>query len=197
MQPSGRAYPQRLSWQRGYPILWLHRYKAGYPVRFEPFSADNMNHNNAKVCMKIKLTITIMLAALALLPSCSIKEDRSVCPCYVSVVTEAGSDCLVSFFDASGSLLERKVIPAGQLRSGDNYTQVPRGPFHVSVLENMGSMLLDGGRRLECMEGRQAAPLYAFSVSAVAEGDAMTVEGTLQKQHAVVTVQLRNADGDT
>jgi len=65
------------------------------------------------------------------------------------------------------------------------------------VLENMGSMLLDGGRRLECMDGRQAAPLYAFSVSAVAEGDAMTVEGTLQKQHAVVTVQLRNADGDT
>lgn len=114
------------------------------------------------------------------------------CPCYVSVKTDTQTDCLVSFFSSDGTLLERRTIAAAELRSGENYTKVKKGDIYVSVLQNMGGMLLTGGRVVQCQTGRESEPIYSCSVPKTAVGDDLLVEGILQKQHAVVTLIFKN-----
>lgn len=127
--------------------------------------------------------------------SCSVKEDRMECPCYVSVQTETATDCLVSFYGADGSLFERRIIAAADLVSGDNYTKVTKGDFYVSVLQNQGAMVLSGGRIVECARGREAEPIFSWAKGERAVDDEMTVSGILQKQHAVVTLRFVHASG--
>lgn len=114
------------------------------------------------------------------------------CPCYVSVKTDTQTDCLVSFFSSEGQLLERKTISAAELQSGENYTKVKKGGIYVSVLQNMGGMLLTGGRTVQCQTGRESEPIYSMSIPKEAVGDDILVEGLLQKQHAVVTLIFKN-----
>ena len=129
-----------------------------------------------------------------LLSSCSVKSDRSDCPCWVTVVTDTDSDCIVSFYDAYGNLQERRVLDAGQLRTGDNYTRVRRGELYVSVLEGADDMLLDGGHVVRCREGHQSGRIRCFTERASAVGDNLTVTGRLHKKHAVVTLLLVNSE---
>ncbi len=139
------------------------------------------------------LKLLLVLGSAALLASCSVKEDRMECPCHVSVKVDATSDCLVSFFTPDGTLLQRKMISAEELRSGENYTKIRKGDIYVSVLQNAGDMILDG-RVIRCQPGMDASPVYACCIPGAAVGEDLLVEGILQKQHSVVTLVFRNSD---
>ena len=130
------------------------------------------------------------LAVLAALCSCSVKEDRTECPCCVTVMTETDSQCLVCFFDGGTSLLDRKTMMPEELTSGDNFTDVRKGPLSVCVLQTSGDALVSGNHTGSCREGMEADPVYAWSVSTMAEGEELLVRSSLQKQYAGVTVFL-------
>lgn len=137
----------------------------------------------------------LILGIAASLAACSVKEDRMECPCYVSVKADARADCLVSFFSSEGALLERRIITADELTSGENYTKIRKGDIYVSVLQNMGDMLLSDTRIVRCQDGRESAPIYSCCIPGTAVGEDLLVEGLLRKQHAVVTLVFRNSDG--
>ena len=130
------------------------------------------------------------LAVLAALCSCSVKEDRTECPCCVTVMTETDSQCLVCFFDGGTSLLDRKTMLPEELTSGDNFTDVRKGPPSVCVLQTSGDALVSGNHTVSCREGMEADPVYAWSVSTLAEGEELLVRSSLQKQYAALTVYL-------
>jgi len=140
--------------------------------------------------------ITYCLAVLMMCLSCSVKEDRAECPCSVSVVTQALGDCVVSFYASDRSLIERKVISAADLLSGENHTYVPKGDIYVSVLDGMEHMSLVNGYSIVCRSGIDADRVYGFSRRDAATGDTLLVTGVLQKQHSVITLILRNAPGE-
>lgn len=146
-----------------------------------------------KTMMKGLASLALCFVASVLcLPACSVKENRVECPCYVSVKTDIDETCVVSFYDEGGALIERKDMTAEELRSGKNWTAIPKGPFFTSVLSGKGSMVLSGGRLVECPRGGEASPIYSWAKGMVAEGDELVVDGVLQKQHAVVTLRFAN-----
>lgn len=138
----------------------------------------------------------LILGVAALLVSCSVKEDRMECPCYVSVKTDTQTDCLVSFFSPDGTLLGRRTITAAELRTGENYTKIKKGDIHVSVLQNMGGMLLQGSHIVQCQAGMESEPIYSCCIPGTASGEDLLVEGVLKKQHAVVTIVFKNSTED-
>ena len=144
--------------------------------------------------MRHRLSILVFAALVAV--SCSVKEDRSACPIYVSVKALSDSDCLVSFFALDGSLLECRFIAAEDMCSGNNVTRLERGEFYVSVLKDKWDMALRDGQVVYCREGREAAPVYAFSLLRTETSqtsrysDDVLVEGVLKKQHALVRVRF-------
>lgn len=139
----------------------------------------------------------LALGAILCLQGCSVKEDRDVCPTYVSVKADADAPCLVSFYAPDGDLLERRTLSAGELSSGENWTKIRKGDIRVSVLSHWDGMTPDGGRDVVCASGTDAAPIWAFTRDATASGDDLLVEGVLQKQHAVITLVFKNDDGNS
>ena len=152
--------------------------------------------------MKTSIPIVFFLCFSLALSSCSVKEDRTDCPCYVSVMTDTDSDnqdpdhssvCLVTFFDDEGRCLDSKLISSECLRSGDNRTKVRKGNVFVSVLQNKGEMILEGSSYVRCREGEDSEPIYSWLKCEVARGDELLVKGTFQKQFARVTLSLVNS----
>lgn len=131
--------------------------------------------------------------------SCSVLEDRTECPIYVSVKAQTESDCLVSFFSAGGDLLDSRMIAAEDMRSGNNRTQIPRRDFHVSVLMNKWNMELRGDKVVCMAEGREAAPIYACSLHHISPdnypNDEIVIDGPLMKQHALVKLRFTVDEG--
>lgn len=145
----------------------------------------------------MKHRISVLILAVALAYSCSVKEDRSECPLYVSVKVQTASDCLVSFFAADGSLIERRLIAAEDMCTGNNTTEMKRTDFYVSILKDKWDMTIRDDQVVCCSSGREAAPVYAFSMKQQAfsgNSDELTLEGTLKKQHSLVSVRFIIAD---
>lgn len=140
-----------------------------------------------------RLKILFGVALLTMAVSCTVKEDRTECPCYVSVQTDTDKECMVSFYSPDGMLLERRIISAEELVSGDNYTKVRKGDIYVSVVKNLGSMQFDGGHVISCIPGRESEPVFAFCKAAEAVEDELLVRGVLNKQYAMITVNLLNS----
>lgn len=131
-----------------------------------------------------------MFAALA--ASCSVMEDRTQCPCYVSVRTQTDKECLVSFFSAEGELLAARNMTSEELCTGENVTKIRKGDFYVSVLKNKGDMSLVGSRAVHCARGQQSEAIFADSKKEYVMEDQVMVDCLLKKQHTVVTVHFNS-----
>ena len=130
------------------------------------------------------------LAMLVILQSCSIKEDRSECPCRVSVKTQTNEECLVYFLDENTAILNKKTMLPDELCQGENYTDIRKGSLTVSVLQSPSEVLIRGSHIVSCRSGAEADPLYAWTVHTEAIGEDLLVQSSLQKQYAEVTVHL-------
>lgn len=129
------------------------------------------------------------LCGVLLLSGCSVKEDRSECPVYVTVLTDAfaregHSEGTVSF-DA-GTLLHRERV--GFLSAiGRGVTHpCPRGPLRASVLSGTEGSTLDESGALRVLPGMQADLLWAWRASFTANGDEWVVEAEPHKQYCLV-----------
>ena len=112
-----------------------------------------------------------------------------MCPCYVSVRTDTDEDCIVSFWDDGGALLERRAFSAESLRTGENYTAIRKGPFTVSVVKGMETMRMENTHILRCASNTFADALYGWTKSYdTGSSESLLVEGVLTQQHAAVTL---------
>ena len=132
---------------------------------------------------------------LLILSSCSVKEDRDVCPCWLQIDLSTCSHYTdrVSLKGWSG---ERVVF--GVHVPGEDFTQVheeevPRGMVHYCAHTDPGASSISGMKVL-VREGEQAPRLYAYRADVPAYGETVTDRVSLHKQFATVAVKIVNAD---
>ncbi len=132
----------------------------------------------------------------------TIKEDRSVCPCWCSIdfsnVDPSIDSLYLWFFDESGSLIIRDTIYSGEYH--DYYeVELARGVVDYYVWGNVASntILDDNGTvssSLLKMDDIQADPLYYYSkrIDTFRENCKDTVN--MNKEHSVIDIVLAGGD---
>ena len=148
----------------------------------------------------------IMLTAIAAvlpLASCTVKEERTQCPCWLdvnlenraSIHPEAGvQDMTVALWDFSyiGSsgvtAREAERVPVHE-------ETVPRGDVTVSVISGLDGMSFDRGA-VYVPKGCQADRVYAFTATADCSGETTMVDAVLHRQFAAITLEMLCNEGE-
>lgn len=140
------------------------------------------------------------LAAAILLTgvSCTVKEDRSGCPSYVTV----NVDEFIRKGFSEGTVTVRTVRiaeqPALNLLEylGDGYTtSVPRAPACVSVVSGLDRCApREGGGLLAAPDGVPFDPVWAYSEEFIPEGDDYLVKALPHKQYCAVHFRLEDVE---
>lgn len=172
--------------------------------------------------MKAATLLMPVLASIAVLASCSVKEDRSPCPCWLQldlasvdrpIILSAWSDKLlfqestvdfdgisVQPFEEVEQIIELKSTKAGDSGNGNyaggaslrEYT-VPRGFVTVSALSQTGHKLK--GNRLEIASGEQADRLYGHSAGINTDSEFAHDKVVLNKQFATIHLCMEIPEG--
>ena len=122
--------------------------------------------------------------------SCSVKEDRSACPCFLSVtVTNPSPGHPVGLrFRCEG-------FEALQEVSGDTVLVVPVPKQEVEVLALSGAALPSGDGRLQIPLGFDAPPLYLFRDRVDARADTAAVNVLLHKHFCKLSMHFDGPPG--
>ena len=129
-----------------------------------------------------------ILVPLLLLPSCSVKENRSACPCALTleltglpvrpvVVGVAGEGYSFTEVIHSDTLL---VVP------------VPKGDLAVTAV---GGALAEGDRNVRIPEGEEAPPLYLFYADVSTEAEQVVLPVLLYKQFCTLELLFKGPPG--
>lgn len=139
-------------------------------------------------------TWLFLIATVLCLEACSIKEDRTPCPCWL---TEDLSECYGSdsplYLSAwkGGKLylegVEARLFPAGFEK------KVPRDIIEVSAVRGIRESFLDG-QRLLIPGGSQADSIFAYTCVVDARGESAYDLIMLHKQYANVIVDVEELD---
>lgn len=129
-----------------------------------------------------------LFLALLLLASCSVKEDRTGCPC--NLVLDLG-DLRVKpvLVDVKG-----EGFSYGQAVLSDTVLvlRVPKGEVSVSVT---GGALPDGDGSVRIPAGEEASPLYLFRAGVPAEAEQLVLPVLLRKQFCLLELQFTGPPG--
>lgn len=145
--------------------------------------------------------LTTLLPAVFLLtaPSCSVKEYREDCPCFLSVdlrrafddIVNGPEELLVSVYCPqtcySGTYLSRDFPDSLELL-------VPRGQITVSAVSVRDSKSVKD-KALLIAYGNQADSVYAFSAVVDASGESASETVDLHKQYSTVYLQFLWPEG--
>lgn len=128
-----------------------------------------------------------LLAPLLLLCACSVKEDRTLCPCELHVTSvgplrTAGS-VLVSVVQ-DGVVVKQGMMGREDFDGGNCVLTVPRRPSVVTVFSGITSMNAVGGRRLDIPTEHECDELYSCSAYAELSGDGYECCVTPHKNYA-------------
>lgn len=146
---------------------------------------------------KFKTLIAVAAGALFIvsgLSSCTLKEDRFPCPCYLNVSftdKEAIRDSVAMLGWSTAEVFDEKV-DAGKC---DPYWVKPvrKGRFGFSA--SCGAVLEDRtGHYIEIKPGNQSDSLYAFHDDIVAEGDMVYSKVTFHKQFCTVFLDIMKSE---
>ena len=123
-----------------------------------------------------------------LLPSCSVKENRTVCPCSLTV-----------------ELTGLPVRPVVLSVTGEGYSwtevvhadtvlvlPVPKGEMAVSAV---GGALAEGDGSVRIPEGEEAPPLYLFYADVSTEAEQVVLPVTLRKQFCALELLFKGPSG--
>ena len=129
-----------------------------------------------------------ILASLLLLPSCSVKENRTACPCALAL-----------------ELIGLPVRPVvlGVTGEGYSFTEivqadtvlvlpVPKGELAVSAV---GGALAEGDGSVRIPEGEEAPPLYLFYADVSTEAEQVVLPVTLRKQFCALELLFKGPSG--
>ena len=127
--------------------------------------------------------------------SCSVKEDRSSCPCYLQVrVTDpdATGPSLLLGWDAGQAFRENVLMEECR----PYWTRpVKKGHLTLSASRGVRSSSTEG-RRVTVPAGAQSDSLYASLYPVDATGETAEVGVTFRKQFATVMLDIRKTAGD-
>ena len=147
-----------------------------------------------ETAMTRRLTYTATLMLLLILFSCSVKEDRDVCPCWMQIDLTSCSRYtdLVSL----KGWTEREPVFGVRVPEEEfplaHEEEVPRGMVHYCAHTDPGASSISGMKVL-VREGEQAPRLYAYRADVPAYGETASDRVSLHKQYAAVAVKMENA----
>lgn len=132
------------------------------------------------------------LALSAILCSCSVKEDRSGCPCYVCLSVDdfirAGfSEATVAFSQGADSF--REDMRLAEYAGGVYEKAFPRRTARLSVLAGMNDSMVSGNT-LTVPYGLEADPIWMFCGTLDCAGDEEHVRAVPYKQYCNLTIVL-------
>lgn len=141
----------------------------------------------------MKLSEILALACCALfLGSCSVKEDRDVCPCRLvldmNAVDTSRVRCAELVVRASGGFVLRDTLDIEGL-VGEYMVEVPRGDVGVGLYFGADGCVDERGR-LEIGYGDECPQVYMHSSLFKAEGELVVEEVGMRKNHCIMTIQV-------
>lgn len=132
----------------------------------------------------------MVLALGLLLCSCSVKEDRRACPCYVRM--EVGEflhaglpEALVSF--SSGGGIRRSEVDLSEFRESGLVQSLPRGAAGAALAAGLDCMEVRGDS-LVVPYGKEADPLWLYAEKFVCDGDEKHLQAVPCKQYCTLTI---------
>lgn len=146
--------------------------------------------------MKNILKMTAVLASAFTMLSCTVKEERDGCPCWL--------DINVSSCSRHSDVVYLKGTHEGTQVIGDKVylsdfpdiyeKEVPRGMIEYSAFCGINTSLLSGDSVI-IPEGNQSDRLYAYKTTVWADGENAYDEIVPHKQFATVTVKINEKAG--
>lgn len=138
------------------------------------------------------VALGFIIWALAALCSCSIKEDRGDCPCYLEIDLSNLVAKEVTLRGQGQRMLFTEQFPARAFREFHEYL-VPRGQIRLSAIGDTGHLALSGNS-LCIQEGRQMDSLFARSTFVDTRSETAREVLRLNKQFATVSLAFRGTD---
>ena len=133
--------------------------------------------------------VPLVFLALGLIQSCSIKEDREICPCYLTVVrpdSEAGLRGEVFWYLAAGDYSIGGKIEDGEREVCD--IEVPREVLRLIAVSGMtGELSINGGLRIEA--GNDCPPVFYYKTDLDARCNSLRDTIHLHKNYCNVSIE--------
>lgn len=127
------------------------------------------------------------LPVILLCVACSVKENRGLCPCSLSVRSseplKTEGDVLVSVIQ-EGLVVKQGMMSREDFESGNCVLTVPRRPSVVTVFTGITRMNTVSGRTLGIISEQECDELYSCSAEARLEGDTGSCVVTPHKNYA-------------
>lgn len=124
--------------------------------------------------------------------SCSIKEERDVCPCRLMLDMVDVDTSVVRYAElvvtTSGRTLKRDTLEVNDIVNGYN-VDVPRGEVGIGVYFEAGGCVDDEGH-LGIEYGDECPQVYMHSSLIKAEGEMVTEHVLIKKNHCIMTIQV-------
>ncbi|MBQ9548494.1 MAG: hypothetical protein IJV01_04965 [Bacteroidales bacterium] len=136
--------------------------------------------------------IWIIVVGCLILCACSVKEDRSACPCWLEVELRGGAERTVEVSVWAGSLVcsAEALLQEGQAREE---LEIPRGRLRVSAFSGVHGCLRSG-EALSVPEGGEMDELYADASSLDARSDLAKTALSLHKQFVRLHMGIVGSD---
>lgn len=129
-----------------------------------------------------------MLSA-ALLSSCSVKEDRSECPCRL----EIGIAAFLKYGPNPSAMIYSDDFPVIPHREGEFFiTDVEKGDYKICVRTGNGE---DSGRIHMTPPETEPDSLYSFRAIALCNGESKRVNALPHKQFCTVSIRVNGIEG--
>lgn len=143
--------------------------------------------------MKLSEVLTL-IGCLVTCMSCSIKEDRDVCPCRLVLdmheVDTSVVKCVELVVSASGSFVARDTLEVDEFASG-YVVDVPREDIAVGVYFGASDNVDDLGG-LDIEYGEECPQVYMHSSFVKAEGEMVRENVLMRKNHCIMTIQVES-----
>ena len=137
----------------------------------------------------IRYCVPLVFLMLVSGNSCSIKEDREACPCFLTVVrpdSEAGLQGDVFWFLAAGEYSIGGKIEEGETEYCD--IEVPRTVLRLIAVSGIqGGLSIEGGLRIE--EGKDCPPVYYYRTDLDTRCNSLRDTIQLHKNYSRISIQ--------
>ena len=135
----------------------------------------------------MKFRILCLLPLLLSAGACSVKEDRSVCPCELTVRSASGlrteGNVLVSVVQ-DGNVVMQGMMSREDFEAGTFVLNIPRRPTEVTVFTGITEMNTVAGKRLDIRADHQCDEIYSVSAYIEPDKDSYDCIVSLHKNYA-------------
>ncbi len=145
----------------------------------------------------MKRTYIILSTILFSLVSCSVKEDRDDCPCWLQIDMSACSR-FADMVSLKGWTDDRNVFGVQVFKEDfapDHEEEVPRTLVHYNATSGLVSNR-NSGISVIIPEGEQSDRLYAYRADVQAFGETAYDKISLHKQYAAVAIKIEDSDNE-